>query len=453
VAVADVGGQRRPLPALGAVVLASALAGRPGLPVVTQIILPGALMLLAACSAPLGLAALLACAMLSPWAVSTGTQTGITLVLPLLAALLLGWTVRWLRRGDRTLVRSGSVRAVLAFAAVAVASFGVACLPASGCGAHAPLRAQLGALAGLVLPLGAFVVATDELDGSAAEHLIWFFLLLGVGVVVCRFVPGLSVIWSGLVQPGADGSLFWVWLVALASGQALANRRLHAEWRVALGWLVAIVFYLTLAQQSDWLAGWMPPLLALAVVMFVARPRLAIAAGAAGGLLLLAAWGWVVPMIASPDNLYSLSTRLDAWAIMRQVIAINPVLGLGPANYYHCTPLFPIRGDAVHFSSHNNYLDIVAQTGALGLLCVGWFAVACAAAGWQLRRRVPHGTAAYGLVCGCLGGLAGTAGAAMLGDWWIPFVYNVTLTGLRSSVSAWIFLGALVALARRNGGA
>jgi O-antigen ligase len=390
---------------------------------------------------------------LSPWAASTGTQTDITPVLPLLAALLVGWTVRWLRRGDRAIVRSGAVRAVLAFAAVAVTSFGVAVLLSAGCGAHAPLRAQLGALAGLVLPLGAFVVAADELDRSATEHLTWFFLLLGVGVVIYRFLPGLSVIPVGLFQPGADGSLLWVWLVALASGQGLANRRLHAEWRVALGWPVAIVFYLALAQQSDWLAGWIPPLLALAVVILAAAPRVAIAVGAAGGLLLLVAWSWVVPRVASTDNLYSLSTRLDAWAIMRHLIAINPVLGLGPANYYHCTPLFPIRGYAVHFSSHNNYIDIVAQTGALGLLCIAWFVVACASAGWQLRRRVPQGTAAHGFVCGCLGGLAGTLGAAMLGDWWIPFVYNVTLNGLRATVSAWIFLGALVALARRNGAA
>jgi O-antigen ligase len=254
-----------------------------------------------------------------------------------------------------------------------------------------------------------------------------------------------------LSQSGSQGSVFWVWLVALASGQALANRRLHAEWRVALGWLVAIVFYLALTERSDWLAGWMPPLLALAGVIAVAAPRIAIAVGAAGGLFLLAASAWVVPRVADTDNLYSLSTRLDAWAIMRRVIAINPVLGLGPANYYHCTPLFPIRGYAVHFSSHNNYVDILAQTGALGLLCVAGFAVACALAGWQLRRRVPQGTATHGLVCGCLGGLAGTLGAAMLGDWWIPFIYNVTLNGLRSTVSAWIFLGVLVALARRNG--
>jgi hypothetical protein len=36
--------------------------------------------------------------------------------------------------------------------------------------------------------------------------------------------------------------------------------------------------------------------------------------------------------------------------------------------------------------------------------------------------------------------------AAMLGDWVLPFVYNVGLDGFRSSGLAWMFLGAAIAL-------
>ncbi|HSM56423.1 MAG TPA: hypothetical protein VK879_09745, partial [Candidatus Sulfomarinibacteraceae bacterium] len=65
--------------------------------------------------------------------------------------------------------------------------------------------------------------------------------------------------------------------------------------------------------------------------------------------------------------------------------------------------------------------------------------------GWRLRQRVPEGFArAY--VYGVLGGTVGTLAAGMLGDWVIPFVYNVTLNGFRTSVIAWVFLGGLVAL-------
>jgi hypothetical protein len=34
----------------------------------------------------------------------------------------------------------------------------------------------------------------------------------------------------------------------------------------------------------------------------------------------------------------------------------------------------------------------------------------------------------------------------MLGDWVIPFVYNVGLIGFRSSVFGWLFMGGLVVI-------
>jgi hypothetical protein len=36
--------------------------------------------------------------------------------------------------------------------------------------------------------------------------------------------------------------------------------------------------------------------------------------------------------------------------------------------------------------------------------------------------------------------------AAYMGDWVLPFVYNVGLNGFRASVLAWMFLGGLVVL-------
>ena len=34
----------------------------------------------------------------------------------------------------------------------------------------------------------------------------------------------------------------------------------------------------------------------------------------------------------------------------------------------------------------------------------------------------------------------------MLCDWLLPFVYNITLNGLRASTFGWLFLGGLLAL-------
>jgi hypothetical protein len=99
----------------------------------------------------------------------------------------------------------------------------------------------------------------------------------------------------------------------------------------------------------------------------------------------------------------------------------------------------------VQFNSHNQYVDLIAQTGLLGLVCFLWFAAAVGIVGWRLRKQVPAGFAqAY--VYGALGGLVGTLAAGMLGDWVLPFFYNIGLSGFRASVLGWLFLGGLVAL-------
>jgi hypothetical protein len=49
-------------------------------------------------------------------------------------------------------------------------------------------------------------------------------------------------------------------------------------------------------------------------------------------------------------------------------------------------------------------------------------------------------------VYGALGGLVATLVAGMLGDWIIPFFYNITLGGFRASILGWLFLGGLVVL-------
>ena len=64
---------------------------------------------------------------------------------------------------------------------------------------------------------------------------------------------------------------------------------------------------------------------------------------------------------------------------------------------------------------------------------------------WALRARVQDGFArAY--VYACMAGLAGTLASGMLGDWFLPFVYNIGIAGFRASMLAWFFLGGLVVI-------
>jgi hypothetical protein len=152
----------------------------------------------------------------------------------------------------------------------------------------------------------------------------------------------------------------------------------------------------------------------------------------------------LIPQVLETED-YSLSTRLEILPIFWEILQANPVFGTGFANYHFITPLFSLRGFYNEFNSHNNYVDIAVQTGLLGLLCFFWFFGKVGLLGWGLRDRVSGGFAkAY--VNGALGGLVGMVILGALGDWVLPFVYNIGLSGFRVSVMGWLFLGGLVVL-------
>jgi hypothetical protein len=66
-------------------------------------------------------------------------------------------------------------------------------------------------------------------------------------------------------------------------------------------------------------------------------------------------------------------------------------------------------------------------------------------AGWRLRRRASNGFVRAYANAG-LAGLAGMLAAGLLGDWFIPFVYNIGFNGFRAAALGWILLGGMVAL-------
>ena len=437
------------LPAVATVVVAgmAGALGRISLPI--DLVLAASLLAAAILAPPLGLVALVAGALTSPLAVATGTRTDVHFALLAAPLLTVLWLARALWRRDLGVFSLSAVRAASALALAAVLAAVVGNLPRFGFGRTAPLSAQLGGVAVFVSSAAAVVLAADELrDTRWLQRVTWVFLAIAAMLLLGYPMPELKHLSAWLLELGSGGSLTWTWFAALASAQALLNRALNWRVRLLLGLAVAGELYFGLGGGREWVAGWLPPLVAVAVVIGIAAPRLGAAILGLGGIAAVANLWRLSRWLLAGDNQYSLDTRLDAWRILlSKVVVANPLLGLGPANYYHVTPLFPIRGYAVNFSSHSTYVDLLAQTGVVGLACFAWFAWAVARAGWRLRAGAPAGFArAY--VVGALGGLAGTLAAGALGDWILPFVYNVSLAGLRSSLPGWLFLGGLLGLGR-----
>lgn len=395
-----------------------------------------------------GLVLLVAGNLLVPVAVPTGTQTPLNftvLALPVLTGL---WALTAAYRGDWAVLGTRPGLPLLGLVVAALLSFAAVNQPWVFVAPLAPLHAQLGGLGVFVLSAGLFFTAADALrDLRWLKVLTWLFVVLSAVYIAGRLaLPG-GLLALPYFQEGADGSLFWTWSVALAFGQAAFNRHLNLPVRVALGVFVAAAFYVALTQGRDWASGWVPPLVAVATIVWIGAPRVGAAMTAVACLAAASYAPRVIAALLGADNEYSLTTRLAAGEVLSKIVLASPALGFGPANYYHVTPLFPILGWYVHFSSHNTYVDLLAQTGVIGLVCFMWFAWELARTGWSFRREAPAGFG-YAYVIGALGGLAGTLAAGMLCDWILPFVYNITLQGMRASTLGWLFLGGLVALRR-----
>ncbi|MFQ5577513.1 MAG: O-antigen ligase family protein [Anaerolineae bacterium] len=386
---------------------------------------------------PLGLLALVGTIIIP---VNGPSNVNATMVL---VALLLGlWLFDMMvRQRQIRLAPSAPIRPLLALVIVPVLAFGMGQLPWYTFARPAPMGAQLGGLSIFILSAGVFLLVGHQVrDTRWLGWLTWLFVGLGAVYIAGRFLPPLGGLTRRLFTGQATGSMFWTWLVAVSLGQAIYNRRMDMRLRLALGAIAAATLYVGIVQTQGWKSGWVPPVVVALALVGLRSWRMALLL-AVGGLAL--APDAVSQLIASDQ--YSYSTRLDAWLIVVEIVKVNPVLGLGPANYHWYTPLFPIRGYAVQFNSHNQYVDLVAQAGLLGLGAFLWFAWEIGRLGWRLRTRVAEGfEQAY--VYAAVAGLAGTMVSAMMGDWVLPFFYNITLGGFRASMLPWLFLGGLVVL-------
>ena len=384
--------------------------------------------------------------LLVPFAINTGAQTGVNAALMLAMAMIGVWIIDMVVRSRSVrLAPSPTVAPVLGWMIVCVVSFGFGrfnWLPGGG----SPLTAQLGGLALLILLPGLFLLSYNRLRNlRTLRWTTWLFVGLGGAFLAGILIPGATDRTLSFFQRAVLDSMFWTWMVAITFSQAVFNRDLRPSVRLLLGAIAIGAFYYIIEILQSWTSGWLPALVSVWFILLLARPRWAVMSLMVAGGLALALPTVSNTLFLGGDNTYSMVTRVEAWGIIWEIIRLSPIFGLGPANYYAYTSLYPILGFAVDFNSHNNYIDIVAQVGFVGLGFFCWFILALAKELLGNVRRAPEGfPRAFAL--GAAGGLAGMLVSGLLGDWIIPFLYNIGLEGFRAAAIGWMFLGAAAAL-------
>jgi hypothetical protein len=305
---------------------------------------------------------------------------------------------------------------------------------------QAPMTAQIGGYAIFLFSIGGLLLSAHMIrDVWWLKVIVWVFIGLSSLYIIARVIGVWSII--NLYHFGVTAhSLFWTWLIALSLSQVIYNNELALRIKGLLIALILLTFYVAIVQGYDWKSGWVPPLIVVAVFIGLRYHKLVLIAIP---FVIAGALYAAMDLIASDE--YSWGTRVDAWLIVLQISRVSPLFGTGFANYYWYTPLFPIRGYYVSFNSHSQFIDLIAQTGYLGLLSFFWVFFELGRFSWKSMQQLPVGfPRAYAY--GTFAGIIATFVAAFLGDWVLPFTYNIGLTGFRASIFAWIFMGGVISL-------
>jgi hypothetical protein len=298
---------------------------------------------------------------------------------------------------------------------------------------------QIGALAVMVLLPGAFFLAANCLtDLKWIKWLTVTFIVIGILEILGDYLHlPLDFL---QVRP-----MFPTWFICLAYSQVLFNRRIPMALRLLLLAFVGAWIYRVFFVQLTWLSAWLPTMLAVGAIS-VWRSRWLLV------VLLVIALVYVGTNLDDLQAAYAREsaesgvTRLNAYAHNWRVTGKHFLFGVGPAGYaaYYMS-YFP--GEAM--ATHSNYIDVVSQTGVVGLLAFLGFFLALALTVWDLLGRTRGRfdfTQAFGV--GTSAGLLGVVVAMGLGDWLLPFVYTQTIAGFDYAVYSWVLLGAMVSLHR-----
>jgi hypothetical protein len=243
------------------------------------------------------------------------------------------------------------------------------------------------------------VVATGMADRGAVRLAAGAFVVGAVLSVVVGAVNGdASVGPEGRFEGTlGDPNLLAAGLVpAVVLGLGLAAGRRGGYWRGAAGaTMVVLGVGLVASGSRGALVGAMAALVAgLAVVE---RPRVALVAGSAIALVAIGAALWLYPSAwdRSPSAGWG-SGRAGLWTVAWQMAGDHPLTGVGPDNYPevagdYVRDVGPLEGvDLIAVDpheAHNLYLQMLAETGVVGLALFVAFAVACLHSAWRAARR------------------------------------------------------------------
>jgi hypothetical protein len=400
----------------------------------------------------LGLPAIVAAALLVNREFDTGSAVKLNTATLLVIAMLGVWLLQMVRQGRVALVKSRTTLPLLLFVGFGLLSLLIGNAtwdPHIGRSANFTI-VQLAQWAIFALAAGVFLLAANLIKAEARlKTLTWGFLWLAGGIAILGSLP----VTRDLVRPLTTlvfiRAPFWALLFSLAGGMLLFEKQEAVGQRVFLVATITAVLYQAFGPQFTSTSTWVSVVAATAVLVWLRFPRLRwpilsiVVALAAANILFPALFNF-----AGGEEDWQ-STGVGRQVLIQRVLEVsmrNPVTGLGPAAYRLYAGARPLTiWIAPQISSHNNYIDLFAQLGIVGLALFSWFAFELGRLSLQLRSRTSSDfSGAYTNSMLAMG--AASLVLMAFADWILPFVYNIGFPGFQASILVWLFLGGLVAL-------
>jgi len=301
-----------------------------------------------------------------------------------------------------------------------------------------PFVQTASALTMIMLPAALLLVVNYAQDLKTLKVMAGVMLAAGAVGLIRQY--GLAYV------PVNTGGMFGLWVISLSVGLVLFARQLRWRYRALLLALAGAWVYWGFVLHIGWLAGWLPGLVAGAVLCFQRSKKLFLILVIGLVILILTNADYYLGSVLNTEAQQSGDTRLWAWSLNWIVTREHWLFGTGPAGYavYYMT-YFPLYAMA----THNNYIDILSQTGVVGMAMILWFFGALAWLGYKLCVRLKgRGDFVEALANAAFAGTIASVVIMAFGDWLFPFAYTQSIAGFDYAVYNWLFMGTLLALDR-----
>jgi hypothetical protein len=282
---------------------------------------------------------------------------------------------------------------------------------------------------GAALLIGNFVQSEQRL-----RYIVGCFIFFGSMMTIFQIFS----IRHGVLN---DKGLWGLWTVIPAYALVIAHPGLKWYWRILFLTLIGLNLYQTVFVNLLWKSGWIPTVIAIFAATLLRSWRWFLVLLVAVSLLVYTQQEFFNRMIEEEMN-EGAEGRIGMWEINLRVVGDHWLFGTGPAGY---APYYMTYYPHDARSTHNNYLDIIAQFGVVGSLIWLWFAAVSTIEGLRLFREAPPGFL-KALALAAISGWIGAQASMFFGDWILPFAYNQTITGFKYTVYTWIWLGMLISI-------